>query len=100
LDTGDEVIHAKAELGREALTDLQRLIYSLWVADYGMRNAGDLATARDVYPEFKSDGLKAAMALKLQEMQAAFSMPDDDLQARYFELFDALCEEIRSFTRR
>jgi len=100
LDAGDEVIRAKAELGPDSLTDVQRLIYALWVADYGMRNAGDLVTARDLHPEYKSEGLEKARALDLRKTQAAFSMTDDELQAHNFDLFDTLCNEIRSVTRR
>jgi hypothetical protein len=49
LDAGDEVIQAKAAHGIDSLSARDRLIYCLWVADYAMRNAGDLSTASDLY---------------------------------------------------
>ena len=54
IEAGDRVIQKKARVGFDRLTDWERLVYSLWVADYGMRNAGDLDTAKDVFPEFQS----------------------------------------------
>jgi hypothetical protein len=52
VEEGDRISQKKARLGFDRLTDWERLVYSLWVADYGMRNAGDLSTARDVYADF------------------------------------------------
>ena len=55
IEAGDAVIQKRAEQGDDALTPLERLIHCLWVADYGMRNAGDLITAGDVYPSFHDE---------------------------------------------
>ncbi len=52
IDVGADVIAKRSAIGREALTPLEKLIYCVWVADYGMRNAGDLVVAADIYPEF------------------------------------------------
>jgi hypothetical protein len=54
VETGDEIIQKKADSGAESLTPWQRLVYCLWVADYGMRNAGDLDTAKEIYSDFQS----------------------------------------------
>ncbi|WP_332770517.1 hypothetical protein [Phenylobacterium sp.] len=42
IDTGHDVIEKKAATGPASLNPRERLIYCLWVADYGMKNAGDL----------------------------------------------------------
>jgi hypothetical protein len=52
VKAGDAVIKMKVASGAQSLTPPERLIYCLWVADYGMRNAGDLETAKDLYREF------------------------------------------------
>lgn len=40
IEVGDRVIPKKARVGLNRLTDWERLIYSLWLADYAMWNAG------------------------------------------------------------
>ena|SRR5581483_7298733 len=99
LDAGDAVIKAKAEHGADSLGARDRLIYCLWVADYGMRNAGDLATASDLYAPFHRQALQAATTLQLPLAMAAFSLPVQDLEARYFDLFEGVCDELRNATR-
>ena len=96
LEAGDAVIIAKAERGLEALSDLERLVYCLWVADYGMRNAGDLETARDLYADFMAVGLQAAINLHLSRTIVAFSLSEPEFQASYFDRFGTLCDELRS----
>jgi hypothetical protein len=93
---GDRIIQKKACVGVNCLTDWERLAYSLWVADYGMRNAGDLRTARDVYVDFQSVALHSATKLSLTTTCSAFLIDSDTLQERYFDLFEAVCTEIRS----
>ena len=96
VEEGDRIIRKKARLGPDRLTDWERLVYSLWVADYGMRNAGDIGTARDVYADFQSVALHAANVLSLPTTRRAFALARDTLQARYFDLFEAVWDEIRS----
>jgi uncharacterized protein YegJ (DUF2314 family) len=96
VEEGDRIMQKKARLGVDRLTDWERLVYSLWVADYGMRNAGDLGTARDVYAEFQSVALQSATKLSLPTTCSAFVLEQDTLKERYFELFEAVCAEIRS----
>lgn len=95
IDAGDAVIEKKAPSGIGSLSALDRLIYCLWVADYGMRNAGDLAAAYDAYPEFQTDAARLAQDLSLQATYRAFSLPTAELQAHYFERFDEICNELR-----
>lgn len=95
IEVGDRVIQRKASVGFDRLTDWERLVYSLWVADYGIRNAGDLDTARDVFPEFQSVGLRAADTLALPVTREAFALAPQALAERYFDLFDAICAEVQ-----
>lgn len=96
LDEGDRIIEQKAAKGYSSLNLHARLIYCLWVADYGMRNGGDLETAADLHPTFLLDGQSAAKELGLPQTIAAFSLPPRELERRYFDLFDSIAAEIRS----
>lgn len=94
-DAGHSIIEKAAEHGRGALSTVERLIYCFWVADYGMRNAGDLATAGDLYPPFQMEGRGIAAALGLPRTRSAFDLSPSDLEAAYFQLFDGICAELR-----
>jgi uncharacterized protein YegJ (DUF2314 family) len=96
VEEGDRIVLKKTRVGVDRLTDWERLVYWLWIADYGMRNAGDLGTARDVYADFQSVALHSAIKLSLPTTISAFMLDPDTLQERYFDLFDAVCAEIRS----
>ena len=96
LDAGDIIVAKKTSVGFGGLKSLERLVYCLWVADYGMRNAGDLAAADDVFESFLEDGQAAAQDLGLAQATAAFSLSRADLEQRYFELFDPMISEIRT----
>lgn len=95
IDAGDEVIQKKARAGASALAPKEKLLYCLWVADYGMRNAGDLETARDLYADFQKEGAGIAKSLSLEFTHESFALPKEDLQRQYFERFDRLCNEIK-----
>jgi len=95
VEAGHSVIESKAAKGAAELTPAQRLIYCLWVADYGMRNAGDLETARDLYEPFQREAEASAMALGLPMTSAAFGLGAMELEEQYFDLFDGICGEIR-----
>ena len=95
IEAGDAVIQKKAHEGVDGLAPLERLIYCLWVADYGMRNAGDLDTAHDLYADFQKEGAQLAKDLSLQATQEAFVLSKEDLQRQYFERFDGICDEIK-----
>jgi hypothetical protein len=96
IEAGDDVVHKKADHGRSSLTPLEQLIYCLWVADYGMRNAGDLDAAIDLYPEFQSEGRRLAGVLSLPFTLATFSLTSDELATQYFERFERMCDEIKN----
>jgi len=95
LDAANGVIEKKTALGYTSLAPVERLTYCLWVADYGMRNAGDLITASDLHSSFIADARTAAVELGLPHSMAAFSLSAKELEQRYFALFDDLCQEIR-----
>jgi hypothetical protein len=96
LDTADEIMISRAEIGFSAMASIERVIYCLWVADYGIRNAGDLSTAFDLFASFMSDGLVAAKEAGLPLSARMFSLPIADLEAIYLGLFDGIVDEIRA----
>jgi hypothetical protein len=98
IDAGDVVIQKKAHIGVDQLMPIERLIYCVWVADYGMRNAGDLETAHDVYPDFQPEAAQLARELGLERTHSAFVLPTADLQRQYFDRFEEVCTEIRQYT--
>ncbi len=99
IDTGDDVIQKKAEQGRNALTTCERLIHCVWVADYSMRNAGDLLTASNLYPPFQEEAAQLAGELGLARTSAAFSLPAAELERAYFDAFDDICAELQDCLR-
>jgi hypothetical protein len=92
---GDAVIRIKARTGLASLTEWELLVCCLWVADYGMRNAGDLDTAADVFADFHSSACRTAKALSLPLTYATFSQTQTDLERTYFDRFDSICDEIK-----
>jgi hypothetical protein len=96
IEAGDDVIQKKAREGIGNLTPLEKLIYCVWVADYGMRNAGDLDAAHDVYANFQLEAAHLANDLSLKATRDAFELPTDDLQRQYFERFDDICDELKN----
>ena len=96
IEAGSVVIQKMVDSGLESLTGWERLVYSLWVADYGMRNAGDLDTARDMSAEFQTTGGRGAEALDLPFALSFFSLSPTDFQRVYFDRFETLCDEIRA----
>jgi hypothetical protein len=97
IEIGDTVIQKKARTGVGSLSPIERLIYCVWVADYGMRNAGDLETAHDVYSDFQPEAARLARELGLQQTHSAFALPSADLQREYFDRFEEICDEIRRY---
>jgi hypothetical protein len=96
VEAGDAVVQRRVDLGTENAKSLDLLIYCLWVADYGMRNAGDLDTAEDLYAPFHDEGLRISKELGLKETHSLFSLSRKDLEQQYFQRFDNVCNEIRS----
>jgi len=95
VEAGDVVIQKKVRDGISNLSPLERLIYCLWVADYGMTNAGDLDTSHDLYADFQTEAARLAKELGLQKAYTAFALPMPDLQRQYFDRLAEICYEIR-----
>ena len=94
VEVGGDVVEQQSVRGREAMTPIEKLIYCVWVADYGMRNAGDLETAADVYAPFQGEAAALAADLGLARTRAAFELPTSDLEQQYFDLLSAVVGEI------
>lgn len=96
IEAGDAIIEKEARSGSRSLVPWERLVYCLWVADYGMRNAGDLGAAQDVCADFQSEARRIAEDLSLRLTREAFSLPRSALEKEYFIRFDQICHEIRN----
>jgi hypothetical protein len=96
IDIGHDIIEKKRSQGKDVLTPRERLIHCFWIADYSMRNAGDLATARDLDPLYLLDAAQAATSLRLPLAEAMFRLSEGELERRFFDLFDAVCAELRT----
>ncbi len=97
IEAGDAIIQKMASAGIQGLSPMERLIYCVWVADYGMRNAGDLETARDVYADFQTEAARLASQLGLQTTQRTFALPTAELQRSFLASFEEICDEIRQY---
>jgi hypothetical protein len=96
IEAGDFVINKMSDTEFRQLLAIERLIYCLWVADYGMTNAGDLDVCEDVHEPFLIDGLAAATELNLPAAISAFSLPASEFERRYFGFFGTLIHEIEA----
>ncbi|NDI84370.1 gag-polypeptide of LTR copia-type domain-containing protein [Undibacterium crateris] len=96
IETGDIVISKEVQSSAASLTPHERLIYCVWVADYGMRNAGDLETARELYPFFQSEACTLARKLSLQYTLDTFSLSENELCSQYFDRFEGVCNELKN----
>ena len=95
VEVGDGLIKKEAAVGRNELTPVEQLIYCLWVADYGMRNAGDLQTASDLYGPFQTEAAELAASLGLPKTQAAFELSTASLEREYFGRLADVVSELR-----
>ena len=96
IDCGHKLVEKKRAGGVDGLTPRERLIHCFWIADYSMRNAGDLAVARDLDPNFLVDARRMAEAIGLGQAIFAFGLSEGELERRYFDLFEGVCSEIRA----
>ncbi len=96
IEKGDEIIQKSTSQGMSSLSPWEQLVYCLWVADYSMRNAGDLETASDVYGEYKTEGLQLAKELQLSQASSLFSNSTEEMGATYFSMFESVCDELKS----
>jgi hypothetical protein len=96
VERGGDIVEKEARVGAGGLSDWERLVYCLWVADYMMRNAGDFANAAAMYPTFQRDAKQLAQRHGLTVTYEAFSLSKRRLQTEYFDRFEGICDEIRS----
>jgi hypothetical protein len=96
VERGGDVVERMADPTAKPISELERVIYCLWVADYGMRNAGDLDTAIDLYPAFQTEGMTLARTLGLAKTSGMFSLGTGKLEKRYFELLTDVRLELQS----
>jgi len=96
VDACGDVVEKRANVGHEALSPREQLLYWLWWADYMMRNAGDFANAEALDRDFQEEAAVLAEQLGFGFTYETFSLPRRDLQKEYFDRFDRVCDEIRN----
>jgi len=96
LQEGSIAVQQKALHGIQCMDPRTLLIYALWVCDYGMRNAGDLLPALDIFPDVLKAGKRSADTLEIVVARKLFGLDKDQFENMYFEKFDSVCDEIRS----
>ena len=99
VERGGDVVEKEVRAGLATLSDWEHLLYCLWVADYMMRNAGDLANEPDLYPGFQREAMKRARALGLAGAETMFALSATQFEREYFDRFENVCGEIRSAER-
>lgn len=96
VERGGVVVEKKVRFGLSSLSDWEHLVYCLWIADYMMRNAGDFANSKDLYPSFQTEATARAKKLELTLTEQTFSLSLEQLQHEYLGRFEAICNEIKS----
>jgi hypothetical protein len=92
VEAGDPVIARR--VGGVCLSPIERLVYCVWVAECGMRNAGDVDTTRDLYPDFQREAIELDRELGMGFTGESFLLPSQAFQAQYFKRFDRIRGEI------
>ena len=95
VKAGGDAVKKRARAGHAALSPKEKLLYCLWIADYGMCNAGDLSQAHILYADWQREAVQMAGDLGLEFTRESFSLPKATLQAQYFERFERICNEVR-----
>lgn len=94
IDIGDAIVEKRAD--GEKLQPIDQLIYCLWVADYSVRNAGDLDSAKDLHPQFLTEGKSLAQSLSLPKTLELFSMDETDFEESFLDMFDEVADELKA----
>ncbi len=94
VEAGHEVLEKESRF--EVLSDRELLIKCLWAADYGMRNAGNLETANDIFSGFQAEARQIAERLSLTATRDAFALPRDQFEMSYFQRLPKICAELKS----
>jgi hypothetical protein len=96
INEGDRIIQKKANSGVDHLTPCEKLVYSLWVADYAMRNGEDLEQAKVSFLDFQTTAVEVAEKLNMPVCCDLFSMTTELFEEAYLDSFDGVCNEIRA----
>ena len=96
VEVGHGIFVNRSAHGAAALTPIESLIGCLWIADYGMRNAGDLAGAVDSQPQFRDEAVSISARLGLLHTHALFSLAVPEFESVYFDVLEVVVDEIRS----
>lgn len=95
LDAADEIIRRQTEEVSVPLSDYERLIYSLWLIDYSIRNAGDLQAMGERTSRAVGSAAEVATRLGLRDVAAFFEGGESTIIEEYIDRFDSLCESVR-----
>jgi len=91
IDAGDQVIQKMAGNSDAVLSSKERLIYCLWVADYCMRNAGDISQASVMHAGWQKEAAEHSKKLVLDFCGETFLLPESSFEEQYFSRFDGGC---------
>ena len=94
-NTGDDVIQKAGLVGKEGLSDKERLVYCLWFVDQRIRQTGHFDSTCDTFLACREDGVHLAQHLRMPKAAHLFSLPPKKLEEKYFSLFDAVCDEVK-----
>jgi hypothetical protein len=98
---GDRIIHKKSDEGFEALSDLEKAIYFLWIVDYAIRNSGTLQPLRDLNINSISELMRFAKDNECNHLYYLTELAKDEKAfcKEYYKNFDAACEDLRYFEK-
>ncbi|KVQ26878.1 MULTISPECIES: hypothetical protein [Burkholderia] len=98
IDEGNRVIQKESLEGFNSLTLIERVVYSMWVVDYAVRNSGTLEPMRELYPEALHELGAFAVPNNAANLLALLhlSSKEERFCAEYYERFDRACGDIRN----
>jgi|GEM_PF-1319400 len=94
-ESGYNLSQKKDEDGFANLNPWDRLIYCLWIADFGIRKEGSLSAAMNMYEDFQTEGKRAAQELSLRHCHKSFSLAPEEFGECFLENINTLCDEVR-----
>ena len=96
VERGGDIGELKAERGVDALSPVESLIYSLWIIDYCMCNAGDLANLNEMYPDCLVQSSEMAAKSGFPKTASLFSHTPENLARRYFNDLEIVVAELQA----
>ncbi|CAN0643918.1 hypothetical protein [Burkholderia cepacia] len=97
IDEGDRVIQKRSLEGFDSLTLIERVVYSMWVIDYAVRNSSTLEPMRELYPDAPHELEAFAASNNAANLLALLNLSSNEKRfcAEYQEPFDCACGDIR-----